>query len=161
MASLLEQMIEAKRRERNRNVLNYSEQPKNVQSALKMAVSYTKANDQPYAGRTSKGHVFATSDQIDIENQIRKNIDRMHKKDLLKVAIFCATSQNEKAQKVLMKKVQRQLKTIDQKDFNYILELVNQYIDKELVARVYHYLSENINGFKAHYMKYCAYYQGF
>lgn len=85
----------------------------------------------------------------------------MHKKDLLKVAIFCATSQNEKAQRVLMKKVQRQLKTINEKDFKYILEVVNQYIDKELVAKVYHYLSENIGGFKAHYMKYCAYYQGF
>lgn len=80
MASLLEQMIEAKRRERNRNVLNYSEQPKNVQSALKMAVSYTKASDQPYAGRTAKGHVFATSDQIDIENQIRKNMIECIKK---------------------------------------------------------------------------------
>ena len=161
MAGLLEQMVEARRRERNKNVLSVSEQSKPIQSMLHMAQSYANASDEIYVGRSAKGHVFATSNQIDIDGQIASRIHLMSKKELLTVAIFCATSQNEKAEKVLIKKIQRRVETIRQEDFNYIIKLVDNNIDTELVARVYHYLCDKISGFKTHYMKYCTYYQGF
>ncbi|MBQ3503004.1 MAG: hypothetical protein IJA72_05040 [Clostridia bacterium] len=161
MASLLEQMIEAQRRERNKNVLPVGAQSKPIQSMLHMAQSYANASDEIYVGRNARGHVFATSNQIDIDGQIAGRIRLMSKKELLTVAIFCATSQNEKAGKVLIKKIQRQVGTINQDDFNYIIALVDKNIDKELVARVYHYLCDKISGFKTYFMKYCAYYQGF
>lgn len=161
MAGILERMIEAKRRENNKNVLKFSEQDKSIQSMLRMALSHAKANEEVYAGRTAKGHVYATSDQIDIENQIIKNLYTMSKKELLIVAIFCATSQNKKAEKVLIKKIQRLLGAITEADFKFIMNCINNNVDKELVARVNQYLSENIVAYKGHYIKYCTYYYGY